>query len=333
MLAILYHSLAKDMDYITLSFYRYVRLENPADMRQRLLSAWVALGVLGRVYLAKEGINAQVAVLATNMDAFRASVDAIDAFSQVPFKIAVQHGPSFEKLRIKVRPKLVADGIEDTAFDVTNVGTHLDANTFNTLASKPDVRIVDMRNQYESRIGHFQGARLPDADTFEQALPMAKELLGEDKDAPVVLYCTGGIRCEKASAYLKHHGYKRVHQLHGGIIQYAHEVREQGLPNLFRGKNFVFDNRLAERISDDVVSHCDQCGATSDAIRNCANDMCHVLFIQCPTCADAYGGACSDDCKQFLALPEAEQRAAHAGNAHPTARKGIREHTRYRRTA
>jgi len=333
MLAILYHSLAKDMDSITLSFYRYVRLENPADMRQTLLVAWESLGVLGRVYLAHEGINAQVAVPAVAMDAFRASVDALEPFAKVPFKIAVQHGPSFEKLRIKVRPKLVADGIEDTSFDVTDVGTHLDAQTFNALASQEDVRIVDMRNQYESRIGHFQDAHLPDADTFEQALPMAKALLGEDKDAPVLLYCTGGIRCEKASAYLKHHGYKRVHQLHGGIIQYAHDVREQGLPNLFRGKNFVFDNRLAERISDDVVSHCDQCSAASDDIRNCANDMCHVLFIQCSTCALAYGGACSDACKQFLALPEAERRAAHAGNAHPTARKGIREHTRYQKGA
>jgi len=302
-------------------------------MRETLLHAWKPLGVLGRVYVAQEGINAQVAVPTTQLEAFRAQIDSIPSFSGVPFKIAVQHGPSFEKLRIKVRPKLVADGLSDEAFDVTNVGTHLDAQTFNQLASSQDVRIVDMRNQYESRIGHFAGAKLPDADTFEQALPMAKDILGEDKETPVVLYCTGGIRCEKASAYLKHHGYTRVHQLHGGIIQYAHEVQKHGLPNLFRGKNFVFDNRLAERISDDVVSVCDQCGAASDDIRNCANDMCHVLFIQCRACADAYGGACSDACKTFLALPEAEQAAAHVGNAHPTARKGIREHTRYQKGA
>src|SRR5690606_38175713 len=123
-------------------------------------------------------------------------------------------------------------------------------------AEKKDTLVVDMRNHYESEVGHFENAICPDVDTFREALPKVADELKGQKDKNVLLYCTGGIRCEKASAYFKHQGFQKVYQLHGGIIQYAHEIKEKGLPSKFKGKNFVFDERVGERITADVLSEC-----------------------------------------------------------------------------
>ena len=127
------------------------------------------------------------------------------------------------------------------------------------------------------------------------------------------MYCTGGIRCEKASAYLKHKGFKDVHHLHGGIIQYAKEVKEQGLESKFRGVNFVFDERIGERITNDVLSECHQCGKPCDTHVNCKNDDCHLLFIQCASCAEKMNGCCTPDCMRIAALPIEQQRELRKG--------------------
>jgi UPF0176 protein len=127
------------------------------------------------------------------------------------------------------------------------------------------------------------------------------------------MYCTGGIRCEKASAWMKHRGFKHVFQLNGGIIEYARQVKEQGLENKFIGKNFVFDERLGERISPDIISHCHQCGAPCDDHTNCKNDGCHLLFIQCKSCAEKYDGCCSADCKNIVSLPAEKQKEIRQG--------------------
>jgi len=121
------------------------------------------------------------------------------------------------------------------------------------------------------------------------------------------MYCTGGVRCEKASAYLKHHGFQDVNQLYGGIIEYARQVKEENIESKFRGKNFVFDERLGERITDEVIAHCHQCGEPCDSHTNCANDDCHLLFIQCPACREKYQGCCSDECCQVISLPPGER--------------------------
>lgn len=312
----------------TLSFYRYVTISDPVALRNRLFSDWSELGVLGRVYLANEGINAQISVPAERMTDFRAHLDSIPEFAGVPFKFAVVEGQSFVKLHIRVRKQIVADGLKSQDYDLSNVGRHLTPAEFNESLTQPDTVVVDMRNHYESRIGHFKGAVLPDADTFRDELPMVREHLQGQEKKKILLYCTGGIRCEKASAYLKHHGFTDVNQLYGGVIQYAHAVREQGLPNHFVGKNFVFDDRLSERISDDVVSTCDHCGQPSDHQINCANDMCHVLFIQCEQCAKTLDGCCSQACLEIARLPESEQKKLRKGNNHPTARRGIKSHVR-----
>jgi UPF0176 protein len=303
-----------DESRVTISFYRYHRIADPGAFRDELYLAWDRLGVLGRTYVAHEGINAQLSLPAWNFDAFQQQLYAIDWLDGVRLNVAVEDdGKSFFKLGIKVRPKIVADGLDDQSFDPSNTGVHLNAASFNQLTDRDDVVIVDMRNHYESEVGHFEGAITPDVDTFRDSLPIVEEILRPHQDKHIVMYCTGGIRCEKASAYFKHRGFDQVYQLEGGIIKYAHDVKTQGLPNKFRGKNFVFDERLGERISDDIIAQCHQCGAPCDTHINCANQMCNLLFIQCEACAQQHQGCCSDTCQEIIHLPKAVQKDMRKG--------------------
>ncbi|MGB4818487.1 MAG: rhodanese-related sulfurtransferase [Saprospiraceae bacterium] len=289
----------------TISFYNYVKIANPELFRDHLYLIFDKLNVLGRIYIAHEGINAQISVPNEFLDQFKSEISEITFLKDIRLNYAIDDdGKSFFKLKIKVRPKIVADGLDDTRFDVTDSGIHLDAEEFNKLTDKEDVIVVDMRNHYESEVGKFENAITPDVVTFKESLPIVADLLAEKKDHPVIMYCTGGIRCEKASAYMKYRGFKDVYQLNGGIIEYARQVKEKGLKNKFIGKNFVFDERLGERISEQVISKCHQCGAICDSHTNCLNDQCHILFIQCPTCSEKYHQCCSQRCADFLLLPE-----------------------------
>ncbi|MFN0012912.1 MAG: rhodanese-related sulfurtransferase [Saprospiraceae bacterium] len=294
---------------LTISFYKYVALRNPHLFRDHLFGLLELLGVLGRIYVAREGVNAQISVPQARLEDFKATMDSILFFQGLRLNIAIEDdGKSFFALIIKVRPKIVADGIDDPDFDPSNYGTHLRAEAFNDLTDHPDTIVVDMRNHYESEVGRFEGAITPPVDTFREELPFVADLLADKKDKNIVMYCTGGIRCEKASAYLKYRGFKNVFQLDGGIIEYARQVQAGGLRNKFVGKNFVFDERLGERISDAVIAHCHQCGDPCDDHTNCANTYCHLLFIQCPACREKHAGCCSEQCCDFNALPGTVQR-------------------------
>ena len=298
----------------TVSFYRYVIIDNPHELRDELYKEWSELNAFGRTYLAHEGINAQMSVPEHNWDEFVKKIYARSIFKGIPFKIAVEDdGKSFYKLKVKVRSKIVADGLNDGAFDVTNVGKHLTAKEFNEALQLPNSVVIDMRNHYESEVGHFEGAVCPDADTFREELPQVEEFLKGKEDKKVLLYCTGGIRCEKASAYLRHKGYEDVNQLHGGIIDYVRQVKAEKLENKFVGKNFVFDERLGERISDQIISECHQCGKPCDDHTNCSNDDCHLLFIQCEECKEKYDGACTPECQEIALMPIEEQRKLRKG--------------------
>ena len=303
------------LERLTVSFYAYHQIGNPSLFRDYLFIHWNDLEVLGRIYVAHEGINAQLSVPAIHFNAFKAHLDSITFLENVRLNIAIeQDNFSFLKLKVKVRHKIVADGLNDASFDVTNIGVHLDAEKFNDIIEDPNTVLVDMRNHYESEIGHFKNAITPDVDTFRDSLDLIEEDLREHKeDKNLVMYCTGGIRCEKASAYYKHKGFKNVFQLEGGIIEYTRQVENKGLENKFIGKNFVFDHRRAERISEDVIAHCHQCGNSCDTHVNCANEACHLLFIQCPTCANAMDDCCSDACKEVHNLPFEEQKALRKG--------------------
>lgn len=302
-------------DRLTISFYKYAHIGNTQIFRNHLFISWDALEVLGRIYVAQEGINAQLSVPAVNFNDFKAHLDSISFLEGVRLNIAIeQDNKSFLKLKVKVRKKIVADGLDDGAFDVTNKGVHVDADQFNALLEDPEAIVVDMRNHYESEIGHFENAITPDVDTFRDSLDLIEEQLRDFKDSrKLVMYCTGGIRCEKASAYYKHKGFTQVYQLEGGIIEYTRQVREKGLPNKFRGKNFVFDHRRAEQISEEIIAQCHQCGAPCDTHVNCANEGCHLLFIQCNDCASVMNNCCSDSCKDIIALPIEEQKKLRKG--------------------
>ena len=297
-----------DEKRITLSFYKYFQFSNPELVRNHLFLTWDKIGVMGRIYIANEGINGQISVPENKMDEFKISCDDLDFMRGNRLNIAIDDdGKSFFKLKITVRKKIVADGLDDSTFDVTNSGTHLSAQAMNEMLSKKDTVVVDMRNHYESEVGHFEGAIRPDVETFRESLPIISEMLEGNKEKDIVMYCTGGIRCEKASAYMKHKGYKNVFQLEGGIIEYARQVKEQHLENKFLGTNFVFDERLGERISEDIVSKCHQCGAPCDRHTNCANDYCHLLFIQCDSCKTEFENTCSTLCREYLHKPLEEQ--------------------------
>lgn len=321
-------------DRLTLSFYQYAHVGNPEIFRNHLFMAWDKMDVLGRIYVAHEGINAQLSVPGKKFNEFKEFLDGIYFLKDVRLNIAIEHDlKSFLKLKVKVRDKIVADGLDDESFDVTNRGVHVDAVKFNTLLEDPNTILVDMRNHYESEIGHFQGAITPDVDTFRDSLPIIEEDLKEHKeDKNLVMYCTGGIRCEKASAYYKHKGFKNVFQLEGGIIEYARQVEQLNLQNKFLGKNFVFDHRRGERISKDVIANCHQCGKPCDTHVNCANEACHLLFIQCEECAKKMQDCCSQDCIEVVNLPYIEQKNLRRGkgNSNKIFKKGRSEVLKYK---
>lgn len=308
---------------ITLSFYKYAFIEDPNVFRDEFYNGLNELQVFGRIYVAHEGINAQVSVPESNFEKFKDFINSICFLKNVRLNIAVDddthlsgkvgQGKSFWVLKVKVRNKIVADGINDPKFDMSKKGKYVDADSFNKLTSDPETVVVDMRNHYEYEVGHFENAIEIPSDTFRAQLPMAVSILDEKKDKNIIMYCTGGIRCEKASAYMLHNGFQNVYHLEGGIIQYANKVKEDGLPNKFLGKNFVFDGRLGEKIGDEIISNCHQCGTPCDTHTNCANEGCHLLFIQCESCAKKYNGCCSVECQTTYNLPEEERKQKRKG--------------------
>lgn len=285
----------------TLSFYRYIPFHDPLLFRDELYETFDAMHCLGRIYIAHEGINAQMSVPEPHIEEFIAFLDSVNELKNMPLKWAIEdNGESFLKLKIKIRSKIVADGIPDDLIDLQQIGTHLSPIEFHELAGRPEVLVVDMRNRYESDVGRFEHAICPDVANFRESVNTVVEQLSDQKDKKILLYCTGGVRCEKASAWMRHHGFKDVNQLHGGIIAYASEIRQLGLNSRFIGKNFVFDERLGERITPDVLGRCHLCGTSCDTHYNCVWDPCHKLFIQCDSCRESFSACCSQDCKDLL---------------------------------
>ena len=293
---------------VTCSFYRYILIEKPELVRDQLYRDWSDLKIFGRIYIANEGINAQLSCPEKNWDLFIKTMNSRDFLKDVSLKKAIQDGASFYKLVIKIKDEIVNYNIGKDEFDMNQVGKHLTPKEFNDKLEENNTLVVDMRNYYESEVGQFENAIIPDVDTSRELLPEVKNLLnGHEKDE-ILLYCTGGIRCEKASSYLIKSGFSNVNQLKGGIIQYAHDVRTKGLDSKFRGKNFVFDARMGERITNDIVGKCHQCGNPADHHLDCGNEACHILFIQCDKCYKKYDGCCTKECKDFASLPIEEQR-------------------------
>jgi len=297
----------------TISFYKYFSIGDPQQFRDDLYKELFKLHVFGRIYVAHEGINAQISVPTIHLEAFKTYLYSIQPLDGVRLNTAVDDGKSFWVLKVKVREKIVADGITDPGFDMNKKGKYVTAAQMNELMKDPDTIVIDMRNHYEYEVGHFENALEIPSDTFRQQLPMAVDMMKEKKDKNIIMYCTGGIRCEKASAFMLHNGFNNVFHLEGGIINYAREIRSEGLESKFIGKNFVFDERLGERITDDIISHCHQCGKPADIHVNCANSGCHLLFIQCDECKEKFEGCCSKECRDIIHMPEEEQMKIRRG--------------------
>lgn len=323
--------------FVTVSFYKYHQISNPQLFRDNLYQLLDTNGVVGRIYVASEGINAQMSVPTDSFNQFKDDLYSIDFLNGVRLNIAVEEAGvpfPFLKLKVKVRNKILADGLNDQTFDVTNIGKHLKAEEFNALTNDPNTILIDFRNHYEHEVGHFKDAILPDVDTFRESLPVIEQTyLKGNEDKNIVMYCTGGIRCEKASAWFKHRGFKNVHQLEGGIIKYANDCREKGMENKFIGKNFVFDERRGERVSEDIIAQCHQCGAPADVHTNCANEACHLLFIQCDSCKTTHENCCSAECQSVIQLPIEEQRTLRKGieNSNKIFKKGRASQLRYKK--
>ncbi len=299
---------------VTISFYQYFFIEDTRLFRDLMYQSLEALQVFGRIYIASEGINAQISVPEHQLEKFKQYVNSIEPLTDLRLNIAVDNdGKSFWVLKVKLRNKIVADGIDDPGFTMRQKGKYVNAQEFNKLAADKNTVVVDMRNHYEYEVGHFENAIEIPSDTFREQLPMAAEMLADKKENNIIMYCTGGIRCEKASAFMLHRGFKNVYHLEGGIIHYANTIKQAGLPNKFKGKNFVFDDRLGERITEEIIAKCHQCGMPADTHTNCKNEACHLLFIQCAACAAKFNECCSPECRDVLLLPEEEQKKLRKG--------------------
>ncbi len=298
----------------TISFYCYFPISEPEIFRNTWYKKLQSFNVFGRIYVAHEGINAQISCPDDQLENLRDFIYEEPAMNQLRLNKAVdENRNSFYVLDIKVRKHIVADGITDPTFSMQNKGRYVDAAMFNEMVKNPNTMVIDMRNHYEYEVGHFKNAIEIPSDTFREQLPMAADMFKEDKDKNIIMYCTGGIRCEKASAWMLHNGFKNVFHLEGGIIHYINNVREKSLENHFIGKNFVFDERLGERITSDILSNCHVCGKPCDTHVNCANASCHLLFIQCDDCREALSNCCSNECRDVILLDESEQKKLRKG--------------------
>ena len=299
---------SESFERITCSFYNYISIESPQVLRDNIYSIFESLKIFGRVYIASEGINAQISVPDYYWEKLIKELKKIKSTKNIPIKKAVNEGTSFYKLVVKVKKEIVAYGLSDNQYDMNKVGQHLNTQQFNKAIEEENTIVIDMRNFYESEVGRFKNAEIPLVEKSKELLPEVRSMLKDREDNQVLLYCTGGIRCEKASSYLIKSGINNVKQLQGGIIKYAHDIRKNGTKSKFIGKNFVFDARLGERITDDVIASCHICGNPTDNHHDCNYDACHILFIQCVDCSTKLDGCCSEECKNNALKPIEEQK-------------------------
>ena len=286
------------MAYQVLAYYLFTTIENPEEEVARHKRFFEPLDVRGRIYISKEGINGQMSATPETAQKYRDWMQADSRFAAIDFKIHTHNEHVFPRMTVKVREQLVA---LDETVDLALGGERLSPEKWAAMLEGRDENtlLLDVRNDYEWEIGHFEGADLPSLEMFRQ-FPSFAKLLKETRPpekTKVMMYCTGGIRCELYSALLKREGYEKVYQLEGGVIKYG---LEQGNKH-WLGKLFVFDDRLSVPISSDeaeVISRCRHCETVSDVYYNCANMDCNALFLCCMSCAEKFQGACSSECQK-----------------------------------
>ena len=284
--------------YQTLLYYCYSRIEDAEQFASDHLQFCKSLNLVGRIIVADEGLNGTVSGAAESCKMYMDTLHADPRFSKIDFKIDNVEEPSFIKMHCRYKSEIVHSGLRDPGIinPEKKTGIHLEPADFVKMKDDQDVVIVDVRSNYEHSIGRFKNAVTFDIENFRDFPAMINEL-AQYKDKKIVTYCTGGIKCEKASALLLHEGFENVYQLHGGIIKYGKEAGGKD----FEGKCYVFDNRVAvnvNTVNPVVISTCRNCGANTTKMINCANPECNEHFTQCDACGEKLDGACSALCQE-----------------------------------
>lgn len=295
-------------------FYKYINLDKLSLLREELFSSCCQLNLKGRVFIGNEGINGTLGGATEEIDSFVAYMRKSSLFFDVDFKESFAEGECFPKLKVKIRPEIVKFGADKSTYDTKNTGVHLTPHEVHELLSnKPDnLIILDARNNFESAIGKFENAITPDIEYFRQFPQYLDEHAEMFKDKQVLMYCTGGIRCELATAYLKSKNVaQKVYQIEGGIHRYI----EQFPDGFFRGKNYVFDGRVAMKANEDILSNCVGCKKSCDEYINCINTLCNNQCIMCQPCQIKFKETCSNNCLSLLHEGKITVRAAPAKTA------------------
>jgi UPF0176 protein len=290
---------AKNDQYQVLLYYQYVPIEDPEAFAEEHLSFCRELGLKGRILVAKEGINGTVSGTVAATEAYMEAMHEDPRFRDMPFKVDPHDGHAFKKMHVRPKKELVTFRVDKDIDPNKKSGKRLSPKEFYELMQREDVLIVDGRNDYEYDLGHFKGAIRPEVKSFREFPEWIKKNLGDKKDKKIITYCTGGIRCEKLTAYMLEEGFKDVAQLDGGIVTYGKDPEVKGKD--FEGKCFVFDERLSvpvNRVNEKVVGKCSHCGAPTENYINCAYTRCHKLHLCCSDCEEEYRGYCSESCEQ-----------------------------------
>lgn len=282
--------------YLVLAYYHFHLIDNPREEVKRHKAFFAGRDVACRIYISEQGINGQMSAARADATAYMEWMHARPEFASMPFKLHEHHELVFPKLTVKYRKQLVAF---DEEVDLANRGQHVSPEEWDQLMeNSKEKMILDVRNDYEWKIGHFEGAELPPCATFRDFRKYAEELKNriDPRNTPVMMSCTGGIRCELYSAVLKSKGFEKVYQLDGGVINYG---LKRGQKN-WKGKLFVFDDRLAVALDEEKppvpISNCHQCGEPNDKYYNCANMDCNALFLCCKECISTFQGCCQESC-------------------------------------
>jgi UPF0176 protein len=289
------------MEKRILLYYKYVPIQDPqaaVDVQKKLCKK---LGLKGRILIGTQGINGTVDGTFEATQAYMDAMDQDELFSGMDFKQSIVDGAHdyFPKLAVRVREEVVTLGLDDPYVTPENSGVHLTPDQVHQLLEQrdEDVVVFDARNEVEWVVGAFEGAIKPEINNFRDLPTYIDQNLDQFKDKKVLMYCTGGVRCELATAYMKMKGVaKEVYQVEGGIHRYA----EQYPDGFFRGKNYVFDGRVTVKVNDDILGSCHLCNESEDKYTNCINAQCNYHFITCDACLSAFNNTCSPECKKLV---------------------------------
>ncbi len=292
------------MNYQVLLFYKYVSIDDPEAVRESQRALCEELGLKGRIIIAHNGINATVEGTADKTGLYIEKMKQDPRFADIVYKKSAGTGGAMPRLRVRVRKDLVSDHTEEWGVDPHEVtGKYLTSEELHEwINSGKKFYIMDMRNDYEHKGGHFKDSILPDIENFRD-LPKVLPKLKKYDDRPIVTVCTGGIRCERASGLLLKNGFKDVYQLKDGIVTYMEKYPNED----FMGKLYVFDNRIlmgfdTESPKHEVVGRCVGCDSKSENYINCINDNCHRHLIACEKCLQATGGLCPQGCRDMRSI-------------------------------